>query len=1233
MQSNFKEILNEEETTLLLTQKSFRREGAFLSYFFIKFDEPRKSLPFTKYSFNTTNDFHELVYWLWIVGEYTNQTEDLSLLTEYKDQIVNAIEETRSLWNKPQKHWLNDFEMGIYTSNISIAYGALLAINHHYSHEGVQKLLNEIRKFLFAKLIKSEKIVSELGDNQIHGDIILSAVPYGMLGIEDRILIEALHITEKELVTKGVRLSNSDMYYGGCERADLTCILAWYYSEKGDLSRAKQLLEQVKLQAERDPSGKLYAVDDKTAKEALYHQYWMEQNNKEVIESKLSHILYAIAERNVSKKLQNNSQKNGSAIKFIHQPTGSDDPYFKANFERIPRYPQSNENVVLNLVTEPLNPQQNIKVEWSVGGQLQTSERMKLVQAPDGEKLWKAELGSFQLGDEVEYRFQLDQAGGVSCSDTYVFKVRQWLPLIHTSELIADNERIQLPFKPLVPNGPIPLLVISKNETEELKLSFRLNSSLAAPSLVGISGNNAKLQFEAHSVKVKLDENGYHFLGCNEQSTIWETYTKHGESFAEVLTDGSGTVFKIRIKFAQKNGEKWFGMGERYSHMQFRGLNIDNYVYNEYRDQQLKTYIPSPFAISSEGYGIYLDTLSYSMFKFGTSLNDMLEIEADVSGDNEGIDLFLFSGKPLDVIRQYTDITGKPMLPPKWSFGPWMSSNNWDSQAETVKQVKLTNKYQIPATVIVLEQWSDEATFYVFNDAQYKAKEGLDHLSYADFDFPAWGRWPDPQKMVQYLHESGLKVLLWQIPIQKHLYGALHAQKDEDEKAMLASGYHVKLSNGEPYRIPYNWFKDCLIIDFTNPAAKEWWFSKREYLLDEVGIDGFKTDGGECVFGKDVLFFDGTPADKMRNRYPNDYIGSYYDFVQQHVKGNGITFSRAGYVGSQKYPLHWAGDERSTFAAFRASIIAGLSCSASGIPFWGWDLAGFHGDIPTAELFIRSTQMATFCPVMQYHAESKGEFNQDRTPWNIAERTESPLVLEQYKRFADLRMNLLPYIYDQATACSKFGIPLMRAMFIDYPDDLSCSELKEQYLFGDSLLVAPVTYEGDTTKKVYFPQGKWLSLFGNEEVTGSIMKTWKAPLDEIPVFIKQNSVIPVNLSKTYQLGSHIGNRVDQYEQLCLVIYMTNQIDYTFRDDLGTMIHVSAIQQSGLIHAVVTMSYDKPITLIFRKAGQVTCVEGNSGSFDTVNHLELLSELTVCQNDEDIFIQLSAQQNIIKVHLN
>lgn len=152
------------------------------------------------------------------------------------------------------------------------------------------------------------------------------------------------------------------------------------------------------------------------------------------------------------------------------------------------------------------------------------------------------------------------------------------------------------------------------------------------------------------------------------------------------------------------------------------------------------------------------------------------------------------------------------------------------------------------------------------------------------------------------------------------------------------------------------------------------------------------------VYGADVTFSDGSTGRNMRNNYPKEYIKAYYEFAQQN---KGITFSRSGYTGAQTYPAHWAGDERSTFEAFKRQLIAGINSGMSGVLFWGWDLGGFNGDIPSAELFMRATSMATFCPIMQYHAESKGEFNQDRTPWNIAERTNTPKVIDVYRFFAN----------------------------------------------------------------------------------------------------------------------------------------------------------------------------------------------------------------------------------------
>jgi alpha-D-xyloside xylohydrolase len=508
------------------------------------------------------------------------------------------------------------------------------------------------------------------------------------------------------------------------------------------------------------------------------------------------------------------------------------------------------------------------------------------------------------------------------------------------------------------------------------------------------------------------------------------------------------------------------------------------------------------------GFGLYLDTDSYSWFDFTRPGVTRLGLEAPT------LSLHLFSGSVNDQVAQFIAATGEPQNVPDWALGPWMSSNNWDSDAEVRKQVALTRQHGIPATVLVIEAWSDEATFYIFNDAQYAPRPGGEAFAYRDFTFPDWGRWPDPKGLVEHLHESGLRLILWQIPVIKHSVALRHAQKRRDEEHFLAQRYGVHRPDGTALRLPEGWFKDSLLMDFSNKDGVEWWFNKRRYLL-ELGVDGFKTDGGEMVWGYDLQFADGTTGLTKRNSYPREYVSAYYRFAQQN---DGICFSRSGYTGVQTYPAHWAGDERSTWDAFKRSLLAGLSAGMSGIIFWGWDLGGFSGEVPDAELYIRSAQMACFCPIMQYHAESKAEFNQDRTPWNIAARSGDERALTVYAFYANLRMQLMPYLTREAAHCVAARTPLMRAMLLDHQRDPSAAPLWDQYLFGRDLLVAPVIREGASSREVYLPAGRWWHLLQSRWYEGSRRHVVQAPLEEIPVFVRDGALVPLRFVDEPRLG-------------------------------------------------------------------------------------------------------------------
>ncbi|MEK8131378.1 TIM-barrel domain-containing protein [Paenibacillus filicis] len=1151
---------------------------------------------------------------LWASGEYIQATGDEDFLSASEAFVEETVLRIDADWQKPQPHWLQSDSSGIYLTHLAIYYAGVQSTLQYSSGDTGVKLLKAIRELVFASFIKEGRVVSRLGESSIHGDIIVAAIPFGMLGIEDRILIEALYKLEETLVGQGVRLWEGDTYFGGCERPDLTCLLAWYYANKGDTARAKELLARVESQ--QAGQGVLYEADIATAKEPLMLAYWQElpsgaasgpASEGQPPVSTWSAVLLELAQAALASGGARSVGSDG--ITLLHRPTGYDDPYVILPYERFPRQPEEGDAVLVRLLAQPFQGSQVVTVEAVVNG-IEAPEPVQAVMkvAADGEKVWEAQLGPYLAGDEVSYAFTLRSGSKSVASQPYSFRVRTWTALERVHAMYETTDGFVVELAPGAPGAggtglagagaQPPALIFRADASGAVQLTFAAageRPSGAPLQQAALPLGHARARLEAAVREGKLE------LALRSASGLLvEGYATGGKPFVEVLTDGSGTIHKVRLNLRPQPGQRWFGMGERFSHYEYSGQEVDQYVYNQYRDQGLKTYMPVPFAISSGGYSLFADTALYSVFRFQTRLSDLVEAEIDLSPQTQQISVYFFAGEPLEMIGQFAQTAGKPVLPPKWAFGPWMSSNNWDSQAEVMLQAELTEKYEIPSTVLVIEQWSDEATFYVFNDAQYEAKDGAEPFRYGDFQFPAWGRWPNPKQMVDNLHAQGLKVLLWQIPIHKCMYGVAHAQRDRDEQTLLERGYGVKNADGTAFTLPYNWFKDSHIVDFTNPEASDWWFGKRKYLVEEIGVDGFKTDGGEFVFGHDLQFDDGSTGREMRNLYPNLYVGSYYDFVQKHAPEGGITFSRAGYTGAQQYPLHWAGDERSTFGAFRSSMIAGLSSGMSGIPFWGWDLGGFHGDIPTAELFVRSAQMAAFCPVMQYHAETKGEFNQDRTPWNIAERTGRPEVIGLYKKYADLRMNLLPYIYDQAIRTSRTGLPMMRAMYLEYPADPQCTGMISQYMFGDRLLVAPVTEEGHTVKEVYVPEGSWLSLFDHTEVQGPRLLKVAAELADIPVYVRQDSAIPLDLADDYKLGGHVGSRTDGYTHLSFRLYVVSQLEAVFEDDLGTRVNLSAKREGNQLHLSWTGDWPEGlpqgISFLIHQQGEAVSIVSEGGEW-------------------------------------
>lgn len=565
----------------------------------------------------------------------------------------------------------------------------------------------------------------------------------------------------------------------------------------------------------------------------------------------------------------------------------------------------------------------------------------------------------------------------------------------------------------------------------------------------------------------------------------------------------------VRVRFGLRldDGQHVIGLGERFATVDHVGERLDCVVFEQYKNQGRRTYLPVPMAavVGGEHWGFHVDTSRRTWFDIGATDPNRLIVEAEVDPSDPALRVSVWDGPPATVVERFLDETGRPPLPPSWIYEPWMSANEWNTQQRVESEVAQSLEADIPVGVVVIEAWSDESTFTAFRDARYDVHlDGRPH-ELADFTFPADGAWPDPVGMVARLHAAGIRVLLWQIPLIPVDRGS-DGQVAADLAVLEARGFCVREADGTPYHNRGWWFPDALIPDFTDPEVRRWWGDRRRYLLDEVGIDGFKTDGGEHLWGHDLRFADGTTGAVSNNRFPVLFGQTYHELMAESGR-DAVTFSRAGFTGSAAFPCHWAGDDDSTWEGLTAAINAGLSAGVAGIWFWTWDLAGFSGPIPDAELYARATALAAFCPLMQYHAEYNHHRtpSNDRTPWNIAELTGDPRVMRVYRRFAHLRHRLVPYLTAQAQNSLATGKPIMRSLCFDHPDDEAVWAHPQQFQLGDDLLIVPVTAPGVEEVVAYLPAGTWVDCFTDATHQGPATLIRHVPWHEAAVFRRRDS--------------------------------------------------------------------------------------------------------------------------------
>jgi alpha-glucosidase (family GH31 glycosyl hydrolase) len=796
---------------------------------------------------------------------------------------------------------------------------------------------------------------------------------------------------------------------------------------------------------------------------------------------------------------------------IVHRPFGIDDPYRPLAVERFPRDPAESDRVQINFQADAAVKRAWVELSGPAGPERIAAQAL-------GAGFWTAFAGPLPAGSYV-YRI----VAGEEVSIPFALDVGRWFEVdsvlaVHAAETGArlvlgagDRRKVTLDLSAPLPGVcRLDLELGAPGALEDLTghgHSEERAGTAAAPSAVharnglrcSVERTATEIRWHAEGLEAVLDPAT---LDLHVRSADARVHLQASARF-RWLEYPDGRVARIQGHFLPAPGEAFYGLGERFEGPDLRGKRVLAHVYEEYKEQGLRTYLPVPLLVSSQGYGLWLDTENPTAFDLSGSPATFALEAAPGTGPRFPLHL-LVSSEPYGVTALFTRLTGAPAVPPRWAFGPWMSGNMWDCQQKAGEVVRRTVAESVPATVLVLEAWSDETTFYVFNDAHYEPGPGTKAFALSDFTFT--GRWPDPKGFIDECHRNGIRVVLWQIPLLR-VSETPHAQQHEADVAhALERGFVIRSGDGSAYRNQGGWFGQALVLDFTNPDARDWWFAKRRYLLD-LGVDGFKTDGGEHLWGRDLQAFDGRRGRALANAYPNLYVGAYHQFLADHKSGDSVTFSRAGYTGAQQYPAHWAGDENSTWAAFKASMLAGLSAGVSGISIWGFDIGGFSGDVPTVELYVRATAAACFSPIMQYHSELHwSKDDRDRTPWNIAERHHDGRALDGYRRYARLRMRLVDYIHEEATQAAAAGLPLMRYPALALPE--AHDFLKDDpytYLFGRDLLVAPVIDRGAQVRSIHLPPGEWVYLWSGATFSGECVLTVPAPLEVIPVFVRAES--------------------------------------------------------------------------------------------------------------------------------
>lgn len=518
---------------------------------------------------------------------------------------------------------------------------------------------------------------------------------------------------------------------------------------------------------------------------------------------------------------------------------------------------------------------------------------------------------------------------------------------------------------------------------------------------------------------------------------------------------GSDNARRINPVFTLTADEMIFGCGESATGLNKVGQKVNLFVTDPQGPETDQMYKPIPFFMSNRGYGMFMHTSAPVTCDFGATyigLNKMF------MGD-ENLDLFVFFGEPKDILDEYTDLVGKPGMPPLWSFGTWMSRITYFSEKEGYDVAANIRKNKYPCDVIHF----DTGWFDVDWQCDYKFSEN---------------RFQNPQQMLKDLKSQGFHVCLWQL-----LY---FTPKNRYFPELIKKDMYVKNGNGE---LPY----EDVVLDFSNPETVKWYQDKLAGLLN-IGVSAIKVDFGEAA-PLNGIYASGKSGWYEHNLYPVRYDMAVSEITKK-LHNENIMWARAAWAGSQRYPLHWGGDAATTNTGMLGTLRAGLSFGLSGFSFWSHDMGGFVKSTPE-DLYCRWLPFGFLTSHTRAHGAPPTE------PWLY----DSKRVQDVFRKSAEMKYRLMPYVYAQAKECTEKGLPMLRALFVEFPDDPGAWKVDDEYLFGSQILVAPLLESGITGRTVYLPEGKWID-YQTEKVYEGGWHRIEAGSLPIIMLVRDGSVLP-----------------------------------------------------------------------------------------------------------------------------